>query len=161
MARKKSAKPTNEPLVENRRARHDFAIGETLECGIALLGTEIKSIRDGKISLGEGWVRLDEHPPTLTLMGAHVAEYPPAGAARQHEPTRPRRLLAHRREITKLMKEMAQGGRTIVPLQLYFVRGRAKLLIGVGHAKKQHDKRQDLAKKQARRDIERELARRR
>ncbi len=157
MARKTSLEPT----IENRRARHEFFIEDTLECGIRLLGTEVKSVRDGKVSLGEGYVQATADPPALVLHGVHIAEYPPAGEHRQHDPIRPRALLAHRREIRKLAQRAQAKGYTLVPLKLYFTRGRAKLLVGVGRGKKLHDKREDLAKRQARREIDRAMSRKR
>jgi SsrA-binding protein len=149
-----------EPVIENRRARHDFAIEETLECGIELLGTEIKSIRFGKVSLGEGWVLAEEAGPTLTLMNTHIAEYPPAGAARQHDPIRPRRLLAHKREIRRLATEVRARGVSLVPLKIYFVRGRAKLLVGIGAGRRKADKRSAIASREASREMERAMSRR-
>ena len=148
-------------VIENRRARHDYLIGDTLECGIRLLGTEVKSIRNGRASLAEGWVRADLDPPRLRLHGVHVAEYAPAGPHRQHEPVRIRPLLAHRKEIRELAKAQDGEGATLVPLKIYFKDGRAKLLIGVAEGRKKADKRQDIAKKEAQRDIERALRRRR
>jgi SsrA-binding protein len=160
MAKKRSTKSAREPVIENRRARHEFLIEETLECGIELTGTEIKSIRAGQISLAEGYVRATEAPAALTLHGVHIAEYPPAGAHRQHNPTRARRLLAHAGEIRKLADATRPGGRTIVPLKVYFVRGRAKLLVGVARARRHGDKRQDMLKREAKREIDRAMSRR-
>ena len=161
MAAKTRKSKTNEPAIENRRARYDYHIEEMLECGISLTGTEVKSIRDGQVSLSEGYVRAVEDPPTLTLHGAHIAEYAPAGEHRQHNPHRSRRLLAHRKEIKKLAEKTRAKGRTIVPLKMYFVRGRVKLLVGLAHGKRRHDKRADLAKRQAERDIQRAMSRKR
>ncbi len=157
----KSKKATNEPTIENRKARHQYFIDETLECGIKLLGTEIKSVRAGKVSLAEGYVKAEENPPSLTVYGIHIGEYPPAGQHRQHKPTQPRRLLAHRREILKLATKTQAKGVTLVPLKVYFVRGKAKILIGVARGKQKHDKRQDIAKRDAQRDMERAMSRRR
>ena len=157
----KPKRKSNEPIVENRRARRDYFIDDTLECGIRLTGTEIKSIRDGQISLAEGYVRATETPPKLTLHGAHIAEYPPAGEQRQHEPGRVRALLAHKREIRKLAAKTRAKGSTLVPLKLYFVRGRAKLLIGVARGKRSRDKRQDVAERETKRDIQRAMSRKR
>ena len=154
-------KRPNEPLIENRRARRSYVIGETLECGLELRGTEIKSVRDAQVSIAEGWVRAEEQPLSLTLHGVHIAEYPPAGPNRQHVPDRPRRLLAHKKEIEKLAQQVRSRGATIVPLKIYFVRGRAKLLIGVGLGKRKADKRDDLAKRDAKRDMDRAMSRRR
>lgn len=149
------------PEIENRKARHDFAIEDTLECGMELLGTEVKSIRDGKISLAEGFVMARAEPPSLELHGVHIDEYPPAGRDRQHEPRRVRRLLAHRREIVRLATEVKAKGVSLVPLKVYFAKGRAKLLVGVGKGRKKGDKREAIAEREMRRDIEREMGRRR
>ncbi|MFZ4750067.1 MAG: SsrA-binding protein SmpB [Phycisphaerales bacterium] len=150
-----------EPVIENRKARFDYAITDTLECGLKLVGTEVKSLRKGQASLAEGWVLPSIEPPELTLLNATIAEYPPAGAHRQHEPTRQRRLLAHRKEILKFATEAKAKGATLVPLKIYWVNGRAKLLIGIGLGKKQHDKRESIAKREDRRDMDRALSRRR
>lgn len=159
--RQKKGAQNKEPVIENRRARHDYRISDTLECGMELRGTEVKSIRDGKASLAEGWIKADVDPLNLVLHGVHVAEYPPAGPHRQHEPTRPRRLLAHRREIHKLFQSVSSKGTTLVPLKIYFKDGRAKILLGVAEGKSKTDKRQDLAKKEARRDMDRAMQRKR
>jgi len=145
-ASKGSGSEPREPVIENRRARHDYSIEDTLECGIELLGTEVKSIRAGQVSLGEG---------------VRVAEYPPAGAARQHDPDRPRRLLAHRREIRRLAVEVRSRGGSLVPLKMYFLRGKVKLLIGLGFGRRKEDKRQAIAEREAKRDMDRAAARRR
>ncbi len=158
MASKKS-KRSSEVKIENRKARDQYHIKETLECGIKLIGTEVRSVRNGQVSLAEGYVRATEEPPTLTLHGVHIAEYAPAGP-RQHNPSRVRTLLAHRREIRKLAQQTREKGLTLVPLKMYFLNGRAKLLIGVGRGKGRADKRQDLATKQARRDIDRAMSKR-
>ena len=158
-AKKEQGKP-GQPVIQNRRARHDYHIDETMEVGIVLTGTEVKSIRNGRASLTEGYIRASEEPLTLTLHSVHIAEYPPAGP-RQHLPTRERRLLAHAREIRKLAEAAKQRGTTIVPLKMYFSNGRAKLQIGVGRGKKKHDKRQAIAEREAKRDIDRAMSRRR
>lgn len=157
----KPKRGSNEPTIENRRARRDYFIDDTLECGIRLTGTEIKSVRDGQVSLAEGYVRAVEDPPALTLHGIHIAEYPPAGEHRQHDPGRVRSLLAHKREIRKLAAKTRSKGSTIVPLKLYFVRGRAKLLIGVARGKRKLDKRQDVVERETKRDMERAMSRKR
>ena len=151
----------NEPTIENRQARHDYSIGDTLECGIELLGTEVKSVRAGKVSLAEGYVSARAEPPELVLHSVHIAEYPPAGKAVQHDPVRPRRLLAHRREIRKLAEQVKLKGFTVVPLKIYFKHGLAKCLLTVGKGKKQHDKRHDIKERDAKREISRALSRRR
>jgi SsrA-binding protein len=158
MAKSDGKKKTHEPTIENRRARHDYFIEDTLECGIKLLGTEIKSVRNGQVSLAEGYVRATDSPISLTLHGVHIAEYAPAGEANQHEPTRMRILLANSREIRKLADRTREKGVTIVPLRMYFVRGMAKLLIGIGRGKGKSDQRQDIAKREAKRDIERAMS---
>ena len=150
-----------EPVIENRKSRHDYAITETLECGLRLVGSEVKSLRKGQASLAEGWILPQLEPPELRLLNVTIAEYPPAGAHRQHEPTRQRVLLAHRREIIKFATEAKAKGATIVPLKIYWVRGRAKILIGIGLGKKQHDKRESIAKREDNRDMDRALSRRR
>ena len=146
---------THEPTIEHRRARFEYTIEETLECGIRLTGTEIKSVRMGLISLNEGFVRAHDVPPSLELHAVHIAEYPNAAEAHQHKPTRVRTLLAHKREIIKLAKRTKERGVTLVPLKVYFSGGRAKLLVGVGRGRKQVDKRHAIAEREAKRDIER------
>ena len=158
MAKKKQHK-SREPVIENRKAHHAYAITDTIECGIKLTGTEIKSVRAGEVSIGEGYVRAEEHPLSLRLHSIHIGEYPPAGSHRQHDPIRTRVLLAHKREIRKLAIASRAKGMSIVPLKLYFVNGRAKILIGVGSGKTHRDKRQDLKAKDAQREIERALKR--
>ena len=158
MGKKKSN--MNTPVIENRRARHDYAIGETIEVGLVLLGSEVKSIRAGQASLAEGWVRASEKPIKLILHGVHIAEYPNASPSHQHDPIRPRVLLAHKREIKKLAKYTHSPGRTLVPLKLFFVNGKAKLLVGLATGKQRSDKRQDLAKRTATREMDRAMKRR-
>lgn len=157
-----SGKPASSaPEIVNRRARHDYEIGETLEVGIALRGTEVKSVRAGRVSLGEGYVRAHDAPIVLELHGVHIDEYSAAGKGRsQHTPARVRSLLAHRREIRRLAKASQAKGVTIVPLKIYFKEGKAKLLIGVGKGKAQHDKRQDIKKRDADREIRRTMSKR-
>jgi SsrA-binding protein len=162
--KKSNAKDGNaarEPVIENRKARFDYAIADTLECGIELVGTEVKSLRKGQASLAEGWILAAAEPPALTLLNVTIAEYPSAGPHRQHVPNRQRRLLAHRKEIIKFATEAKAKGATLVPLKIYWVKGRAKLLIGIGLGKKQHDKRESIAKREDKRDMDRALSRRR
>ena len=156
----KSRGKTNEPTIENRRARHHYFIDDTLECGIKLTGTEVKSVRNGQVSLAEGFARAADSPIGLTLHGVHIAEYPPAGEQHQHEPARVRRLLSHRRQIRKLAAKTREAGTTLVPLKMYFVNGRVKLLIGLAHGRRRADKRQDMSKREARREIDRAISRR-
>jgi SsrA-binding protein len=157
MARQKTKK--QEVLIDNRRARFDYHIGETLEVGIVLVGSEVKSVRDSKVSLGEGYVRAKEEPLELSLHGVNIAEYPPAGA-HQHTPTRVRHLLAKKREILWLAKQSSKKGMTIVPLKMYFRNGYAKLLVGVAEGKTHADKRHTIAKRESDRDIARAMSRR-
>ncbi len=156
----KGRRKTNEPVIENRRARHNYVIEDTMECGIKLTGTEVKSIRNGQASLAEGYARAIENPISLKLHGVHIAEYSPAGEHHQHNPIRVRSLLAHRRQIRKLAIRSRDSGFTLVPLKMYFVDGRIKLLIGLGHGKRRADKRQDMSKREARREIDRAVSRR-
>ena len=151
---------TREPTIENRRARRDYHIEDTLECGVKLVGTEVKSVRNGQVSLAEGYVRAEETPLALTLFGVHIAEYPPAGEHHQHAPARPRVLRASKREIRRLADSTRQKGTTIIPLKMYFSGGRVKVLVGVATGRRRADKRQDLARKEAKRDIDRALSRR-
>ncbi len=156
---KHKKKGTYEPTIENRRARHDYTITDTLECGIKLVGTEVKAIRNGRASLAEGYVRATEQPPSLVLHSVHIGEYPPAGA-HQHVPIRNRVLLAHKREVLKLARQSREKGVTLVPLKIYFKNNRAKMLIGVGSGKRRSDKRQDIAKRDAQRDMDRAMSKR-
>ena len=149
----------NEPTIENRRARRDYIVEDTIECGLKLTGTEVKSVRMGQISLAEGFARAIEQPLALTLYGVHIAEYPPAGPHRQHQPNRPRVLLAQKREIRRLADRTRQRGTTLVPLKVYFVRGRAKLLLGVARGRRVADKRDRIDERQAKREIDQAMRR--
>ncbi|MCH8000031.1 MAG: SsrA-binding protein SmpB [Chloroflexi bacterium] len=143
-------------VTVNRKAQHDYHIVRTLEAGLSLRGTEIKSIREGRVSIREAYVRPDDGE--VWLVGAHIAHYAPAGAA-NHDPTRRRRLLLHKRQIEELRREVEGQGVTIVPLRLYLKGGRAKLEIAVGRGKKHYDKRADIAKRDADRQMQRALRR--
>lgn len=143
-------------VAVNRKATHDYYILRTLEAGISLLGTEIKSIREGRVSIREAYVRPENGE--MWLVGAHIAHYPPAGRA-QHDPTRSRRLLLHRKETRELSREVESSGATIVPLRLYLKDGRAKLEIALARGKKAYDKRQAIAKREADRAMRRALRR--
>jgi SsrA-binding protein len=144
-------------VATNRKARHEYFIRETYEAGLELMGTEIKSIRAGQISLAEAYVRVDGRQ--AWLMDAHIAPYDQASHF-NHEPRRPRRLLLHRSEITRLWNEVRQQGVTIVPLQVYLKDGRAKIEIATAKGKKLYDKRAAIAERDAKREIERQLRRR-
>ena len=145
-------------VCRNRKARYQYDILEELECGIALQGSEVKSIRNGKISIDEAYVRVrgDE----LWLVGSHIAEYPQAALA-NHDPLRPRKLLAHKRQIQKLAQAAEQKGLTLIPLSVYFSRGFVKVRIAVARGRKLHDKREKLRKEADRREIRQRLGRRR
>lgn len=154
---------THDRVIENRRARFDYTITTTLEAGIVLKGTEVKSVREGKVTLTQGYIRAQGEPPTLTAHGITIEPYGPAGppgTPRQHVPNRVRVLLAHKREIRKLAKESDVSGFTIVPLKIYFKNGFAKLLIGVAKGKSKVDKRHAIAKRDTKRDMDRALGRR-
>ena len=141
-------------VTQNRRAFHDYHITEALETGIVLTGSEIKSIRDGKITISEAYVRIDKGE--LWLIGANISPYT-HGAYANHEPDRPRKLLAHRRQIEDLAAEVDRKGMTLVPLRLRLRRGKAKLEIGVAKGKKLYDKRQSQREKDAKRSIDRAM----
>ncbi|MEM9883515.1 MAG: SsrA-binding protein SmpB [Planctomycetota bacterium] len=158
MAKRKPAKTNFSPRIVNRRATYDYAIGDRLEVGIRLRGTEVKSVRHGNVSLAEGYVAVDPRKMVLELHNVDIAHYPQAGPI-QHETKRVRTLLAHKREIRSLFGKTTAKGVTLVPLAMYFKSGMAKLEIGVGTGKRQADKRQDLRKKEADREIRRAMAR--
>ena len=140
----------------NRRARHEFTIDETFEAGLVLTGTEIKSIRAGKVNLADAYARV-EHDEAW-LIGAHIAPWA-QGNRYNHEPKRTRKLLLHRSEIDELMGRAKAKGQTIVPLRLYLdPKGRAKVELGLARGKQLHDRRRDIAERDARREIARELA---
>jgi SsrA-binding protein len=140
-------------VSENRKARHEYEILESLECGIMLTGSEVKSLRDGKLSLDESYARVKE--ANLWLLGADIPEYPQA-ALFNHKPKRPRKLLVHKVEFRKFAQRAKEKGLTLVPLKFYFnERGLAKVLLGLCKGKKLHDKRETLKKNDAKRDIAR------
>lgn len=139
-------------VAVNRRARHEYAVEETLEAGIALTGTEIKSIRAGRVNLAEAYARIERGE--AWLIGAHIAPYE-QGNRNNHEPTRTRKLLLHRDQISELVGRTQAKGFTLVPLRLYIRNGMAKLEIGVAKGKKEHDKRRSIAERDARRELER------
>ena len=144
------------PQLRNKRAFHEYHVLEKVEAGIALQGTEVKSIRDGKITLGESYVRVDGDE--VFLVNCHIPEYKP-GSWTNHDPTRKRKLLLHKREIAKLRVRVEEKGLTIVPLRLYFnARGYAKVEVGVCRGKQLHDKRQAMKARDAKRDMERQMS---
>ena len=140
----------------NRRARHEFAIDDSLEAGIVLTGTEIKSIRAGKLNLADAYARIERGE--AWLVGAHIAPWD-SGNRWNHEPRRDRKLLLHRAQIDELLGKTKSKGLTLIPLKLYIDdRGKAKLELGLGKGKQLHDRRRDIAARDARRELERELA---
>lgn len=141
-------------VTSNRRAFHDFHILESIEAGIVLTGTEIKSIRDGKATIAEAYARIEDGE--LWLIGSNVAPYSHGNRA-NHEPNRPRKLLVHRRELERLRTAVEQKGLTLIPLRLHLKQGLAKLDIGVARGKKLYDKRASEADRQSRRDVDRAL----
>ncbi len=143
-------------LATNRKASHDYFLEDRFEAGISLQGSEIKSIRAGQISLREAYVRTDGEE--VWLVNAHVAPYDPASNM-NHDPRRERKLLLHRREILRLQDKVRQKGYTIVPTKVYLSRGRAKVEIALAKGKRQYDKRQQIARREAERDVQRALRR--
>jgi SsrA-binding protein len=163
VAAKKKDEKTEPRTIENRKARFDYEISETLECGIVLAGSEVKSVRDGKVSLGEGYVAADgpEDPrgPALWLHGVNIGHYGPAAHNAPPE-VRTRKLLAHKKEIARLAKATQIKGVSIVPLKLYFKGGWAKVLIGLGKGRKRHDKREAIKQREVRRETDRAMGKR-
>ena len=145
-------------VAQNRRARHDYSILDTYEAGLVLAGTEVKSLRLGRASLTDAYATIDDGE--AWLVGLHIPEYT-QGTWTNHAPRRKRKLLLHKSEIDKLLGKTKESGLTIVPLALYFKDGRAKIEIALAKGKKSYDHRQDLAKRDATREVERALGRRR
>ena len=141
-------------IVDNRRARHDYVLLERFEAGLVLTGTEVKSLREGRATLGQAYAELRDGE--AWLVGLHVPEYSEGNIA-NHEPDRPRKLLLHRREIERLASGVAEKGFTLVPTRLYFRNGRVKVELALGRGKELRDKRRDIATRDAQRQIEREL----
>lgn len=147
-----------QPICKNRRAYHEYHIFDTLECGIVLQGTEVKSLRDGQGNLEDAYAKIEEGE--VWLIGSDIPEYA-MGNRLNHKPKRPRKLLLHKREIEKFAGKASQQGFTLVPLRMYFKEGRAKVEIGVARGKKLHDKRQDAKKSEAQKEIRQASKRRR
>ncbi|MCC7104607.1 MAG: SsrA-binding protein SmpB [Chloroflexi bacterium] len=141
-------------LVTNRKAYHDYHVLETVEAGIALTGTEVKSIRAGRVNLREGYARIERGE--AWLHNVHIAPYD-QGNRYNHEPMRPRKLLLHRGELNRLAAKSREAGCTLVPLKLYDKRSRLKIELGLVRGKREYDKRAALSAREARRDIEREV----
>jgi SsrA-binding protein len=141
-------------VADNRKARHDFFVEESLEAGLALTGTEVKSLRDHRVNLRDSYARIKNGE--AFLYGVHIGAYAPAGQF-SHKETRPRKLLLHRREINRLWGRVRERGYSLVPLKIYFKNGRAKVEIALAKGKKLYDKREALSRKANRREIERTL----
>ena len=150
MAKAKGIKP----VAENRKARHDYFVHERFECGIALQGTEVKSMRQGKVNLKESYASVKDNE--VLVQGMHISPYE-QGSIFNPDPVRPRKLLLHKSEIRKLKADVQQKGFTLIPLQIYLKDGRMKLELGLCQGKHLHDKRDDLAERDAKRDMQRAL----
>jgi SsrA-binding protein len=150
--------PDRKTVATNRKARHDYRILEEIECGVVLTGDEVKSLRSGRASIAEAYARV--HDGEVWLEGMHVPPYE-QGDKRRHLPTRPRKLLLHRRQIEKLVAQQQEQRLALVPLRVYFTHGIAKVELGVGRGKREHEKRQSIAKREQEREIAQELGRRR
>lgn len=152
MAQKAAAKTDEKNIADNRKARHDYFIEETYEAGLALVGTEVKSCRLGRVNLRDGYAAIQQGE--IFLENVHISPYE-QGNRWNHEPLRKRRMLMHKGEILRLFGKVREKGYTLVPLRLYFKKGRVKVEIGLAKGKKSYDKRDDIAA----RDVEREMAR--
>lgn len=157
-AKDKSGDDANERVIaQNRRARHNFLVLDTLECGIQLVGSEVKSLRAGQLSLEEAYGRVDGDE--VWLVGADIPEYSHANVL-NHQTKRRRKLLLHRREIQKFAAQAFEKGLTLVPLKMYFKKGRAKVLLGICRGKKAYDKREAMKKRDTKREMDRAMRRR-
>ena len=160
MARTKSRTETQQErkadrtIVTNRRAFHEYFVLESLEVGIVLFGTEIKSLREGKVQMGEAYARIENGE--LWLIGMHISPYS-HGSHSNHQPDRPRKLMAHKAQIANMRASVEQRGLTLVPLKLYLKGGKAKVELGLCRGKKLYDKRQTAAERESERDIQRAL----
>jgi SsrA-binding protein len=142
-------------ITNNRRARHDYQLGKTYDAGLVLMGSEIKSIRENRVNIRDGFVQ--ERDGELWLMGVHISPYEKAKLFGHADPMRPRKLLLHKKEIAQIKTKIRDKGTTVVPTSLYLTRGLAKVEIALAQGKKRHDKRSDIAKRDANRQIERAL----
>jgi SsrA-binding protein len=151
--KREDAEKGDRVVATNRRARHDYEILETIECGIVLVGSEVKSLREGRAQIAEAYARVDDDE--LWLFQAHIPPWTYAVGFGSHDPDRKRKLLVHRHELDRLKREAATQSLTIVPLQIYFKDGRAKVELALAKGRKQQDRRQALAKRDAERDMAR------
>ena len=159
MAKKPAGKsqPGRQILASNRKARHNYSILETFEAGVVLLGTEVKSLRDGRASLADAYAIVDDGE--VWLRNLHIPEYH-HGSWTNHDPRRTRKLLLHRRQIDVLIGKIRDGNLALVPLALYFSEGKVKVELALARGKRAHDKRQDMARRDAQREVVRALSRR-
>ena len=141
-------------IAHNRKARHEYAIDESYECGIELLGTEVKSFRDGKISFPDAWAEVVDKE--IWLRSLRIAENP-FSSVFNHDPDRRKKLLLHREEIKRIARKTEEKGYTLIPLSFYFRKGRVKVELGLCKGKKQYDKRADIRERDVKRDVEREF----
>lgn len=155
----KQPAPNLSPRIANRKATHDYHILEKLEVGIVLRGSEVKSIRNAQVSLSEGFARVEPGDMGLYLYNVDIAAYANAPGVDGHDPKRPRKLLAHKNQIARLLGETTSKGKTLIPLAMYFVRGMVKVEIGLAAGKQAHDKRQDIKSREADREIRRGMTR--
>jgi len=156
MAKKKKKKPSPNTIGTNKQARRLYEIFETFEAGVSLLGSEVKSLRGGHVSFKDGYVSFRDG--SAYLVGVHIAPYDKTGQYDQHDPERPRQLLLHKREIINLRAQSEQKGLSVIPMKMYFSRGKVKLQIGLGRGKNVHSKKQDLKDKDIARDTARQMA---
>ena len=154
---KSSNRPVRKLIAQNKKARHEYAILDTYECGVVLMGTEVKSLREGRASLADAFATIDDGE--VYLHNVHIPEYA-FGSWTNHTPRRVRKLLLHKGEIQRLIGRTKESGLTLVPLSLYFTEGKVKVELALARGKKTWDKRQDLARRDADREVRRELGRR-
>lgn len=157
MSTKEERLAAQRDVVVNRKARHDYLIEDTVEAGLVLKGSEVKSLRDGKAQLKDSYARITRGE--LWLVNAHISDYA-AASYLGHEPTAARKLLLHRREIDRLTGKVKEKGLTLVPLRIYFKHGRAKVELGLGRGKKMHDKRESIKERDTKREVDRAMRRR-
>ncbi len=157
MATAQTKQPARKLIAQNKKARHEYAIVDTFECGVVLMGTEVKSLREGRASLADAFATIDDGE--VFLHNVHIPEYA-FGSWTNHTPRRVRKLLMHKAEILRLIGKTKESGLTLVPLSLYFNEGKVKVELALARGKKTWDKRQDLAKRDADREVSRALGRR-
>lgn len=151
-----TAKEDMKPITQNRRARHDYTVLDTMEAGIVLQGTEVKSLRQGRAHLKDSFARVEDGEMWLYHM--HISPYD-QGNRYNHDPTRKRKLLLHRREVNRLFGKVQERGLTLIPLKVYFRRGKVKVELAVARGKREYDRRHDIAKRDTEREVARALAR--